>query len=143
MLGLVTRSTCETNAIMCVHGVPLSTVAAQLLLQLPSIFRVPALVHARRRQKHCPLLIGQCDVSVDIAQQGHHHKQEPVASEACLRLSALLCSICTAAHLGIIDRFPVCMNSTCFCAYLYSSVRRVHGAVQGMVPLPQYDSASC
>ena len=32
-------------------------------------------------------------------------------------------------------RLAVCMNSTCFCAYLYNSVRLVQGAVHGNVPL--------
>eukprot|EP01046_Picozoa_sp_COSAG06_P049739 COSAG06_NODE_7721_length_2399_cov_1.680435_2_plen_91_part_00 len=40
-----------------------------------------------------------------------------------------------ATHRGIMLSRPVCMNSTCFCAYLYSSVRRIQGAVQGIVPL--------
>ena len=39
-------------------------------------------------------------------------------------------------HLGTIDSSPVCMNSTCFCAYLYSKVRLVHAAVHGIVQLP-------
>jgi hypothetical protein len=54
-----------------------------------------------------------------------------------------MCTFCVSdhyrglsSHLGTIDCRPVCINNTCFCAYLYSRVRRVHGAVHGIVPLP-------
>ena len=108
-------------------------------------------MHARRRLQYQLLLFGQRDIPIIIL-----HNQTPVSATSLSTAVIALhkSSVCrrilcharahfvacvdrkVASHLGIIDSSPVCMNNTCFCAYLYSNVRRVHGAVHGIVPLP-------